>query len=231
MASLLNGDGDGPLQRFGTRLSESFLNARGPKPTADPDYDPKQIIPVAERKAAMSGLDPTEAKWARAAYLLATLTAVLVAVLVATQHVTKKVGAHKVDTTTGNTTEAILIGGIVLLFAVLGMVALGRNRRTLVVFSLFIIGFATTLTIAPLGFAFILFGGWLMLRAYRVQKYGTPNAKLAATQAAARPPRRARKAAATAAASPRPTGHKPPSANKRYTPKQPARKKVPKPVE
>jgi hypothetical protein len=62
-----------------------------------------------------------------------------------------------------------------------------------------------------------------------MQKYGTANAKLAATQAASRPPRRERKAAATAA--PRPTGYKAPKPNKRYTPKAPTRKKIPKPAE
>jgi hypothetical protein len=228
MASLSNGDG--PLQKLGTRLSESFLNPAKPKAPRDPDYDAQRIIPVDERKEAMSGLDPLETKWARGAFLLGSLISVFVVIYVSTQHVTNKI-AGKTETTTGVTTEALLIGGIVLFFSLLGFLGLRRNRRTLVVFPLFIVGFACALTtgLSPLGFAYIVFGGWLMFRAYRIQKYGTPIAKLAAQQAAARPPRRERKAAATAP--PRPTGYKPPSANKRYTPKAPTRKKVAKPVE
>jgi hypothetical protein len=97
------------------------------------------------------------------------------------------------------------------------------------VFALFIDGFAFTLIEPPLGLVLILLGGWLMLRAYRIQKYGTPNAKLAAREAAARPPRRERKQAARAPV--KPTGHKPPTANKRYTPKAAPRKKLAKPTE
>src|SRR5580692_6546693 len=213
MASLSNGDG--PLQKLGTRLSESFLNPAKPKTPKDPGYDPQRIIPVDERKEAMSGLDPLETKWARGAFILGTLISFVVVIYVSTQHVTKTIGTGSHKTTTTVTTEALLIGGIVLFFSILGFIGLRRNRRTLVVFPLFIVGFACALTtgLSPLGFAYILFGGWLMFRAYRIQKYGTPNAKLAAQQAAARPPRRERKAKATAA--PRPTGYKAPSANKR----------------
>jgi hypothetical protein len=123
----------------------------------------------------------------------------------------------------------LLLGAIVLGFCLLGYEGLRRRRRTLVVFALFVDGFAFTLIFAPLGFALILLGGWLMLRAYRIQKFGTPNAKTAARQAAARPPRRQRKQAASSPA--KPSGYKPPSANKRYTPKAVPRKKVAKPTE
>jgi len=229
MASLSNGDG--PLQKLGSRLSESFLNPAKPKPARDPDYDPQRIIPVDERKAAMAGLDPLETKWAKGAFLLGSLISFFVVIYVSTQHVTSPLGNGKHQTTTGVTTEALLIGFVVLFFSLLGFIGIRRNRRTLVVFPLFIVGFACALTtgLSPLGFAYIVFGGWLMFRAYRIQKYGTANAKLAAQQAAARPPRRERKA--KAAAPPRPTGYKAPSANKRYTPKAPTRKKVAKPVE
>jgi hypothetical protein len=123
----------------------------------------------------------------------------------------------------------LLIGAIVLAFCLLGYEGIRRGRRTLVVFALFICGFAFTLVFAPLGFALILLGGWLMLRAYRIQKFGTANAKLAAREAATRPPRRERKRAAQVPV--KPTGYKPPTASKRYTPKAPPRKKVVKPTE
>jgi hypothetical protein len=123
----------------------------------------------------------------------------------------------------------LLLGAIVVGFCLLGYEGLRRRKRTLVVFALFVDGFAFTLVFAPLGFALIILGGWLMLRAYRIQKFGTPNAKMAARQAVARPPRRERKQAASRPA--KPAVHKPPTANKRYTPKAPPRKKVAKPTE
>jgi hypothetical protein len=98
-----------------------------------------------------------------------------------------------------------------------------------VAFTFFILGFSFTLIFAPLGFALILLGGWLLLRAYRIQKFGTANAKMAAREAATRPPRRERKQAARTPV--KPTGHKPPTASKRYTPKAAPRKKVAKPTE
>jgi hypothetical protein len=238
MASFFSGDGR--AQKLGSRLSGALLNpgrttlprlpvAEPRPPATESNFDPQRIIPADERKEAMSGLDPVETKWTQRALIVAVLTSILVVILVSVQHTTKKVHGKTIPTS-GVTTGALLIAGIVVAFAILGYFALRRNRRTLVVFAIFIIGFACALAAGPLGFAFILFGGWLMLRAYRVQKYGTPNAKLAATQAAARPPRRERKAAATTVTA-RPTGYKAPKASKRYTPKQPARKKVPKPAE
>jgi hypothetical protein len=71
--------------------------------------------------------------------------------------------------------------------------------------------------------------GWVMMRAYRINKYGTPVTKVVAREAAKLPPRRERKRAA--AVPPKPTGYSPPKANKRYTPKAAPRKKVTKPVE
>jgi hypothetical protein len=98
-----------------------------------------------------------------------------------------------------------------------------------VVFSFFVTGFSFTLIFAPLGFALILLGAWLLLRAYRIQKFGTANAKLAAKEAGNRPPRKERKKASGTTSAP--AAYKPPTANKRYTPKAPPRKKVVKPTE
>ena len=100
-------------------------------------------------------------------------------------------------------------------------------------FDLFLVGFAFTVFIGLFGFAFIFLGGWLMLRAWRINKYGTTNSKAIAREAAARPRGRERKEAARSASksSSSPAGRKPPTASKRYTPKAPPRKKIPKPTE
>ena len=131
--------------------------------------------------------------------------------------------------------DAALLGGAILLLCVIGFLALWKRKRTLVAFDLFLVGFAFTLFIGLIGFAFILLGGWLMLRAWRLNKYGTTNAKAIAQEAATRPRGRERKAAAQGTGKQdnalTPGARKPPTASKRYTPKAPPRKKIPKPTE
>jgi hypothetical protein len=199
--------------------------------------DPKPATPIAspaERRAAMTSLDATETKWSKAGLVLAAGIGAAIVVYLAADHPTKKV-TEKVHGVTHThlvplSGSYLLVGALVVAFALLGLEGIRRKRRTLVVFAFFIDGFAlTAVGAAPLGFALIFVGGWLMLRAYRIQKFGTANAKLAAREAAARPPRRERKQAAREPV--KPTGHKPPTANKRYTPKAPPRKKVAKPTE
>ena len=96
----------------------------------------------------------------------------------------------------------------------IGFLALWKRKRTLVAFALFLVGFAFTLFVGLIGFAFILLGGWLMLRAWRINKYGTTNSKAIAREAAARPRGRQRKEAArstskTAAEPGLPASHRP----------------------
>jgi hypothetical protein len=206
--------------------------AAGGGPGKDPT-PPAPIVSPAQRRAAMSSLDATETKWAKAGLAIAGVIGVVIVVYLAAFHPTKKV-TEKVHGVTHThlvplSGTYLLVGAIVVGFCLLGFEGIRRKRRTLVVFAFFIDGFAFTLVFAPLGLALIFLGGWLMLRAYRIQKFGTANAKQAARQAAARPPRRERKQAERTP--PTPTGHKPPTANKRYTPKAPPRKKVAKPTE
>jgi hypothetical protein len=181
----------------------------------------------------MTGLNPMESKWSKVGLAVAAIIGAVIVLYLAIDRPTRKV-AYKVHGQTHHhlvpvSDTYLLIGAIVLVFCILGFEGIRRQRRTLVVFAFFIDGFAFTLVFAPLGLALIVIGGWLMLRAYRIQKFGTPSAKLAAKEAAARPPRRERKAAAQVPV--KPTGYKPPTANKRYTPKAAPRKKVTKPTE
>ena len=176
--------------RVKSSISDTFLRPAKPKEDGSPpDWDPTRVIPVAERREAMNGLDPLELKWAKGGFVSALLIAVLIIIVVSVQKTTEKVSK---TTSTSVTPEAILIGGIVLFFAILGFIAIKRRRRTLVVFPFFIEGFACALTtnLAPVGFAYLVLGGWLMLRARRVQKFGVASGKLAAQQAATMPSRR-----------------------------------------
>jgi hypothetical protein len=199
-------------------VSSKFLKPSQPKGDAQAAPDPGRILQGAERKAAMRGIDQAEIKWSKGGLVLSTLLAVAVPVILGSE---KK--GHSV------TYDALLLAGVVLLFCILGFVALRRRRRSLLAFTFFVVGFAFTLVFPPLGFALIILGGWLMLRAYRMQKYGTSNMKMVAKEAAARPSRKARQQEAKTPV--KPTGYKAPTANKRYTPKAPSKKKITKPVE
>jgi hypothetical protein len=234
MASDSNGESFKPM-KFTEILSQKFLKPAKPKADQAPPSDPEKILEPAERKAAMGGLDAVELKWSRAGLTLAGLSALFLSLYLSATHGTRKVTLHihgkSVPGTVPIASQWLLIGAIALVFSGLGFLAIRRRKRTLVAFTCFVLGliFIGPLFIYPLGFALIFLGGWLMIRAYRLQKYGTANAKVAARQAASRPPRAARKQAAKAP--PKPTGYKAPTPNKRYTPKAKTRKKVIKPAE
>jgi len=198
-------------------------------PRRKPAAAPPPALTPAERRAAMSGLDDVEFKWAAAGLVLATLIGGFLTYVLAATHPTRSVKVHGHTKLVPLSSSWLLIYIAVLLFCGVGVLALRRRKRSLVVFSIMISGFAITEFSLPIGFGFIVLGGWLMWRAYRIQQYGTANAKMAAREAATRPPRRERKAAAAAAA--QPVVHQPAKANKRYTPKAPPRKKIPKPTE
>lgn len=115
-----------------------------------------------------------------------------------------------------------------------------RRKRVGIAFGGFFLGLALNTFGSPLGLIFLVFGGWLMLRALRLQRYGDPtffgSSRLAREQAKARregavsAPRAERTRSAPRGgrsrrgepATTRPTG---PSASKRYTPKKPPPRK------
>ena len=230
MASSTNGEGSKP-PKLTERLSPMFL--RPAKPKEAPPEEPDRVLGPEERKAAMSGLSAVEVKWSKGGLILATALGIVLTLYLSSAHRTRTetIIRHgkKIKGTVPISGTWLLLGAIVLVFCGLGFIALRRRKRSLVVFSFFVTGFSFTLIFAPLGFALILLGAWLLLRAYRIQKFGTANAKMAAQEARDRPPRSARKKAAATTSTP--AAYKPPTANKRYTPKAPPRKKVAKPTE
>ncbi len=201
----------------------------GPSGGSEVKTDPAEILPAGERKAAMSTLDPKEAKWVLVALVLAAITSIAIPAYILAEHKVTKNGQASI--TVGP--DAILLYGAILLFCALGFLGLWKRKRTLVAFSLFFVGFGLTISLTFIGFAYIFLGGWLMLRAWRLNKYGTTNSKAIAREAAARPRGRQRKEAArsTSKTAAGPGARKPPTASKRYTPKAPPRKKVPKAAE
>ncbi len=220
-------DGDDRSKTWSARLLGALPR---PRPASGGSSAPvaDEILPKDERKAAMTHLDQQESKLALGAMTLATIAAIAIpAYIIAENKVTKR-GKDTIAVAP----DAKLLGGVLLLLCILGFLALWKRRRTLVVFDLFLIGFGFTLFIGLVGFVFILLGGWFMLRAWRINRYGTTNSKLIAKEAATRPRgRERRESAKTGSKTSTPAGRKPPTASKRYTPKAPPRKKIPKPTE
>jgi hypothetical protein len=222
-------NGSSPLLTWTFRLREAFWPTPPPRPAAG---DEPEIIPPAQRKTAMRSLDPQEVRWSFGAVLLATIAAIGVpAYIIASNKVTKQ-GKNTIAVAP----DAWLLGGAILLFCIIGFVLIWKRRRTPLAFDLFLVGFGLTLFINLVGFAFIFLGAWLLLRAWRINKYGTTNSKVIAKQTAAA--RKERSGGSTGAASKGartkskatydPSVRKPPVASKRYTPKSPPRKKIPK---
>lgn len=120
---------------------------------------------------------------------------------------------------------------VVLVLAAAIYVTVLIGRRSALAFTLVMTGLALGTFVYLLPYA--VAGGWVMLRAWRTQKYGAPSSKSVLTgwvpppargtarRATSSPPRgRKGKVGSTT------TARKPPTANKRYTPKSPPKKKV-----
>jgi|HubBroStandDraft_1064217.scaffolds.fasta_scaffold100819_1 hypothetical protein len=220
MTLLPNGEDD-DRPKLATRLSNALFGAETPK-----SWDPDEVLPVGQRRPVMRSIDAMEIKWSKAALALTVALAIFLPIYAKTELHSAK------DKAVSTTSDAVLLAGLSLVFAILGLIGLRLRRRTIVAFSFFIIGLSFTYTYGLLALPFLVVGGWLMLRAYRIQKYGTPNARTIAKQGAVRTTRAERKAANSGAApAKKPVVHKPATANKRYTPKAPPRKKVPKAAE
>jgi hypothetical protein len=113
-----------------------------------------------------------------------------------------------------------------LVFAAAIVVTLRFRRRPPTAFALVMTGLALGQIYLLLPFA--LAGGWMLLRAYRVQKYGAPNAKTVRPGWTPPPPRqgraaqsRGRRPSSGAAGATKSATRKAPTANKRYTPRTP----------
>ena len=251
------------------RLSQLFVKPANPaKPASADNGDDGPVKMTEEEKArAIRQVDPTERK---IGYFGAALIAVigLVSFVAFIDNPKKTVpltvprsgkscpsgykaelikGAHDCFANVHHPRSYwILELAIVLVFAAFVLVATRVGRRSMLAFALLFGGLAVESTTGSiLGLGFVVAGGWLMVRAYRVQKYGSPTAKSGAN-AAERPTRadreRPAKAGAAAGGGSRSSksaksakttkatqttadGRPKPGANKRYTPKAPPRKK------
>jgi hypothetical protein len=129
---------------------------------------------------------------------------------------------------------------VLLVFSIAIGVATRIGRRSFVAFAALMTGLAFFTVLPLFGVPYLAGGGWLLVRAWRAQQNGSPTAKRpvdgnAGSRSASRTS--GAKTSTTPASGKRgkggapkePVGKQAPTANKRYTPKAPPKKKVPKP--
>lgn len=124
-----------------------------------------------------------------------------------------------------------LVVSMVLALAI--YVTVRIRRRAPLAFTMVMTGlaFGSLLILVPYGVG----AGWVMLRAWRTQKYGAPTARSPVTGWVAPAPRAAGRRSGGRGRRGKPAesdgaARKPPEANKRYTPKSPPKKKVAPPT-
>lgn len=237
------GNGSAPRTAW-ERLSQTFLRPAAP-PKAAPEEPPDfSTMTDDEKRARIIAIDPGERRVGIAAAILAVALAIYanvpymisktaVATTVKPKHGACAGGLQFVKTTnTCNGVYApshyVLPLAITLILAAAIYVTVRIRRRSPLAFALVMTGlaFGTLFVLLPYGAA----GAWVMFRAWRTQKYGSPSAKTAVAGWTPPPPRgttrRARSAGPAGSRRRRgepatPAARKPPVANKRYTPKTP----------
>lgn len=226
------------------RLSETFLRPASPKagPQDQPDFS---SMDDNEKRARIRAIDPLERKIGIAASILAVALAIYANVpymvsKIAVPTTVKPKGkvcpsylTYAASTKSCNgvypASHYVLPLVVTLVLSVAIYVTVRIRRRAPLAFTLVMTGlaFGSLIVLVPYGLA----GAWVMLRAWRTQKYGAPTARVrlegwspptprgTTRRATSSGPsgRRSRKGAETAKS----TVRKPPAANKRYTPKTP----------
>lgn len=233
------------------RLSRTFLRPAGlpGRPAAPlPDYS---RMTDDEKRALIVRVDPAERRVGVAASILGVILALYANVpymvsKIAVPTTVKPKGKACADglkytVASGKATcngiyppSHYVLPLVVTLVLALGIYVTVRiGRRAPMAFTIIMTGlaFGSLLVLVPYGLA----GAWIMLRAWRTQKYGAPNVRVVQTGWTPPAPRgTTRRAKSTGPRSSRrsrkgeqePAARKPPTANKRYTPKAPPKKKV-----
>ena len=174
------------------RAAGLWRKALGPRP-------PRQPLPPRAVKTLVDGLDTTERNLGIGAVVLAVVIDL----------VNFYVNRHSPTKTIRSQADFVLISN--LIFAGILALGLGLRRRALLGFGAFFFGLEQAFTerALTLGLPFLVFGGWLILRASQKQKQGRP---VGGAKPSSRP-----------AAKSKTTNNGRPKASKRYTPPQRAR--------
>ena len=210
----------------------SSVPSAGPRLRVDPrrEETPSEIIPPEERKAVMSTLNPLEVKWSLAGLVVATVAGIAIPAYFIAENKVTKAGKNTIAVAP----DAKLLGGLILVLCAIGFVSLWKGKRTLVTFAFFLIGFAFTIFLGPtrirlhpprwLAHAAGLAHQQIRDHEYQDDCQGGRGARRRGRDRKDTPRSTSKKTAS-------PGVRKPPTASKRYTPKAPPRKKIPKPSE
>jgi|SRR5271166_2932285 len=262
---------------FRERLSQTFLRPPTPKaPRPEPDTD--RPVTDKELKAKVTKIDQTER---RIGYLGAGLGAVMALTFTVPYIHNPKAGAKVTNATHAETiskscgvryeflaktathaarcvpiiysrTYWLVTLVILLAFPLAILVTVRIGRRAPLAYAALMTGLAFEVTLGLFGLPFLAAGAWLLIRAWKSQRYGSPTGKRGdpplqlggrggAGKAASNGSRKAVASSAGARASindPRSKksqsaqtdmSRRPPTPNKRYTPKAPPKKKIPPP--
>jgi hypothetical protein len=212
-----------------------FLGRLAPKPTAPMSDN--------ELRQSMRTLDPLERKIGWVVGALPLLLALILSpdvlhntpgtaikVLKKGQHCPVKLtGTTCVVSVTNHPSQYALQFSFFVAIGLIILFGVWRSKRVLVAVASLFAGLGTGVT----GILSIFYGGWLLLRSWRLQRYGVSDgASVRAiaverskerreNRGAPRTPRTSRKASTTATTA----GPKPPQSSKRYTPKAQPRKR------
>ncbi|MGH9045517.1 MAG: hypothetical protein ACRDVP_11955 [Acidimicrobiales bacterium] len=118
---------------------------------------------------------------------------------------------------------------LMVAFAAAILVTVKIGRRGPLGFIALMTGLAFDTQVGILGLPFVAGGGWLLVRAWRVQRYGSPTAPRGNSKGTRSPPDRTRPGRANKDREPQAL-RKAPGASKRYTPKSTSRRKRPAPA-
>lgn len=187
-------DNNGPMTGW-QRLSQTYL--RPPKPTSQSRSDPVDLSTLsdAERQRRITQIDGTERKIGLVAAVLAAVLSLIATVpymvkktvvetTVKPVHKTCADGfKYTAKTATCNTiypaSHYTFYLVVLLIFSLAIFITVRIGRRAPLAFAITITGLAiaTVLSSLIIALPFLAGGGWLLLRAWRTQKYGSPTAK------------------------------------------------------
>jgi hypothetical protein len=162
------------------RLSKTFLKPPKPAPEAEKVRD--RPMTDDEKRAWIRGLEPVERKWGFLLSAYAALVALYLNLpdIVSKHYVYEKVGNRHEWVLTNRSALLLLIVQLVLAAGIAA--AAYFRKRPILGFFLLISAFASNV----LGIPMLILAGWIFMRSWRVQRYGSTEAKVAAKASAER---------------------------------------------
>jgi hypothetical protein len=162
------------------RLTSTFLKPPKPAPEAGKVRD--RPMTDDEKRAWIRGLEPVERKWGFLLSAYAALVALYLNLpdIVSKHYVYEKVGNRHEWVLTNRSALLLLIVQLVLAAGIAA--AAYFRKRPILGFFLLISAFASNV----LGIPMLILAGWIFMRSWRVQRYGSTEAKVAAKASAER---------------------------------------------